>query len=93
MTNKKIIVLGAGYAGLMAALRLEGRVKGLDASITLINGEANFVERPRLPEVAVGKILTERPICWLSFRPFIECRASRFDFNRFSRFARIFNCQ
>lgn len=64
MTQKtiSIIVLGGGYAGVMAALRVAGRTRGLHATVKLINRSADFVERPRLPEVAVGKQLQQRSI-------------------------------
>ena len=48
--NSKILILGGGYAGIMAALRLAGKTKRLPAKISLVNGLDYFVERPRLPE-------------------------------------------
>jgi NADH dehydrogenase FAD-containing subunit len=59
---KNIIVLGGGYSGVMAALRLAGKTKQLDTSITLINALEHFVERPRLHEQATGLIPNNRPI-------------------------------
>ncbi len=50
----KILVLGGGYAGVMAALRLAGKTKRLNTEITLVNGLDHFVERPRLHEAATG---------------------------------------
>lgn len=50
----KIVVLGGGYAGVMAALRLAGKTRRLGTEITLVNGLDHFVERPRLHEAAVG---------------------------------------
>jgi NADH dehydrogenase FAD-containing subunit len=46
----QLIVIGGGYAGVMAANRAAGR----SAHVTLINGSADFVERIRLHEVATG---------------------------------------
>ena len=60
--SKQILILGGGYAGLMAALRLAGQSKGLNLSITLINGLEHFVERPRLHEQATGTALKKRRI-------------------------------
>jgi len=60
--RKKIIVLGGGYAGIMAAVRLAGKTKRLDAAVTLVNGLDHFVERPRLHEQATGTPLPKRPI-------------------------------
>ena len=50
-----IVILGGGYAGIMSALRIAGKTKrsGHDR-VTLINGLAHFVERPRLHEQATG---------------------------------------
>ena len=55
--TKNIVVLGGGYGGLMAALRLAGKTKRLDAEIILVNALDQFVERPRLHEQATGTVL------------------------------------
>ena len=44
----QIIVLGAGYAGMMAALRLAGKTRRLDVQVRLVNIAPDFVQRPRL---------------------------------------------
>src|SRR5882757_10838923 len=49
-----VIVLGAGYAGLMAALRL-GRWR-LGLRVALVNAEEQFVERVRLQESMVAPV-------------------------------------
>lgn len=46
-----VIVLGAGYAGVMAANRL---VQRDDVHVTLVNPRAHFVERIRLHQLAAG---------------------------------------
>ncbi len=53
----RIIVLGGGYAGLMAAERI-----GRKHQVTLVNGDDSFVERIRLHEVASGKPARRHPI-------------------------------
>jgi NADH dehydrogenase len=54
-----VVVLGAGYAGLMAALRL-GRPKwGL--RIALVNAREDFLERVRLQETIVAKVTSPIP--------------------------------
>ena len=65
MTHKnktQIIVIGAGYAGIMAALRLSGKTKGLGVEITLINGVDHFIQRPRLHQVATHQAVPQKPI-------------------------------
>jgi NADH dehydrogenase len=79
-----IIVLGAGYAGLMAALRLGRRRLGL--RVALVNAEEPFVERVRLQESMVAPVkpriaslsayLTGRPI------DFIRARVTSLDAER-----------
>jgi NADH dehydrogenase len=49
-----VVILGAGYSGLMAALRLGRRRLGL--RIALINAEEQFVERVRLQESMVAPV-------------------------------------
>ena len=61
MTTQNILVLGGGYGGTMAALRLAGKTKRLDATVTLVNALDHFVERPRLHEQATGATLNHRP--------------------------------
>ncbi|WP_405693309.1 NAD(P)/FAD-dependent oxidoreductase [Streptomyces sp. NBC_01185] len=60
MTHR-IIVLGAGYTGAIAAGRLARRLHRDDVSITLVNAEPDFVERVRMHQLAVGQELRPRP--------------------------------
>ncbi len=48
----RIVIIGAGYAGMLAALRLAGRTKQAERQITVINPSAAFVERTRLHQIA-----------------------------------------
>ncbi|WP_030755194.1 NAD(P)/FAD-dependent oxidoreductase [Streptomyces griseus] len=57
----RIVVLGAGYAGAVAAGRLARRLRREDVSITLVNPESDFVERVRLHQLAAGQDLAPRP--------------------------------
>ena len=50
MDDHDIVILGAGYAGLMCAARLSGQTKGGQISIALVNRSPDFVERLRLHE-------------------------------------------
>jgi NADH dehydrogenase FAD-containing subunit len=48
----KIVVVGAGYAGTIAANRLAKKLK--DAEVTVVNPRADFVERVRLHQQIAG---------------------------------------
>jgi NADH dehydrogenase FAD-containing subunit len=61
MTHR-IVVLGAGYSGAVAAGRLAARLYRDEVSITLVNGETDFVERVRMHELATGRDLKPRPL-------------------------------
>ncbi|MCC0097001.1 FAD-dependent oxidoreductase [Streptomyces flavotricini] len=58
----RIVVLGAGYAGAITAGRLAKRLHHDDVEITLVNGDAEFVERIRLHQLASGQDLPRRPL-------------------------------
>ncbi len=58
--TQHIVVIGAGYSGLAAALRAARRLP--DARITLINPRAYFVERVRLHQLAAGQRLRRYPL-------------------------------
>lgn len=60
--TSNILILGGGYAGVMAALRLAHRMRRRQRTITLINASAYFVERCRLHEQATGTPLAQRPL-------------------------------
>ncbi|MEU2271172.1 FAD-dependent oxidoreductase [Streptomyces olindensis] len=57
----RIVVLGAGYTGAIAAGRLAKRLHREDVAITLVNAEPDFVERVRMHQLATGQDLTPRP--------------------------------
>ncbi|MFC8618454.1 NAD(P)/FAD-dependent oxidoreductase [Micromonospora purpureochromogenes] len=57
----RVIVLGAGYTGAIAAGRLAKRLHREDVAITLVNAEPDFVERVRMHQLAVGQDLKPRP--------------------------------
>ncbi|MEU9831897.1 FAD-dependent oxidoreductase [Streptosporangium sp. NPDC048047] len=58
----RILVLGAGYSGAIAAGRLARRLRREDVAITLVNAEPDFVERVRMHQLAAGQDLTPRPL-------------------------------
>lgn len=57
----RIVVLGAGYTGAIAAGRLARRLRPEDVAVTLVNAEPDFVERVRMHQLAVGQDLKPRP--------------------------------
>jgi NADH dehydrogenase len=62
----RIVVVGAGYAGMLATVRLAGKVKRDvqrgSVAITLINAADVFVERLRLHQFAANRPVPHRPI-------------------------------
>ncbi|MBP2706158.1 FAD-dependent oxidoreductase [Microbispora sp. RL4-1S] len=72
-TPHRVVILGAGYAGLSAAIQLGARLKGRDAQVTLVSAEERFTERLRLHMTATGQRLAE-----LSVPELLEGTATRF---------------
>ncbi|GLZ39486.1 FAD-dependent oxidoreductase [Actinokineospora sp. NBRC 105648] len=64
-----IVVLGAGYSGLVAAKRA---ARLPDTRVTLVNAAAEFVERVRLHEVAAGRPVRSHRITELIGRAPVE---------------------
>ncbi|MGW5112991.1 NAD(P)/FAD-dependent oxidoreductase [Nocardia sp. NPDC004123] len=58
----RIVVLGAGYTGMLAAIRLARRTRKLDAHITLVNPSERFTERLRMHQIAAGQELADHRI-------------------------------
>ena len=61
-STTQIVILGAGYAGMAAALRLAHKTRRLPVQITLVNGSTTFVERIRLHQAAAAERIKQRPI-------------------------------
>ncbi|GAB3572258.1 FAD-dependent oxidoreductase [Amycolatopsis endophytica] len=62
MTHR-ILVLGAGYAGMAAAVQLAARTtRRDDIEVTVVNARERFTERLRLPMAATGRQLAELTI-------------------------------
>lgn len=55
MSKRQIIIIGAGYAGLLGAIRLARQTNRQQVDITLVNGGDHFTERIRLHEWLSGK--------------------------------------
>ncbi|MEU8206185.1 FAD-dependent oxidoreductase [Streptosporangium sp. NPDC049046] len=73
----RIIVLGAGYAGAIAAGRLARRLRREDVAITLVNAEPDFVERVRMHQLAVGQDLRPRPFSEMFAGTGVELRIAK----------------
>ncbi|MFF3849122.1 NAD(P)/FAD-dependent oxidoreductase [Streptomyces sp. NPDC002328] len=73
----RIIVLGAGYTGAVAAGRIAKRLHRDDVDITLVNAEPDFVERVRMHQVAVGQNLKPRPFSEMFAGTGVELRLAR----------------
>jgi len=52
----RILIVGAGYVGLYAALGLERRLQRHEAELVLVNPESFMTYQPFLPEAASGQI-------------------------------------
>ncbi|WP_329092236.1 FAD-dependent oxidoreductase [Actinomadura citrea] len=61
-TDHQIVVLGAGYTGLIATARLARYTRRLNTRITLVNPSSRFTERLRMHQVAAGQELTDYQI-------------------------------
>ncbi|MFC4586040.1 NAD(P)/FAD-dependent oxidoreductase [Sphaerisporangium corydalis] len=55
----RIVVIGAGYAGVMAAIRTARRTRRHGGRITLVNPSPAFTERLRMHELAAGRRLAD----------------------------------
>ncbi|WP_081238336.1 NAD(P)/FAD-dependent oxidoreductase [Streptomyces viridosporus] len=73
----RIIVLGAGYTGAVAAGRLAKRLHRDDVALTLVNAEPDFVERVRMHQLAVGQDLRPRPFGEMLAGTGVELRLAR----------------
>ncbi|MFG2593231.1 NAD(P)/FAD-dependent oxidoreductase [Streptomyces sp. NPDC048438] len=73
----RIIVLGAGYTGAVAAGRLARRLRREDVAITLVTAEPDFVERVRMHQLAVGQELRPRPFSQMFAGTGVELRLAK----------------
>lgn len=59
MAEKRIVIIGGGFAGLYTALELEKRLKReTEVSVTLLSSENFFLFTPMLPEAGASSIAT-----------------------------------
>src|SRR5207248_1481743 len=60
--STRILVIGAGYAGLLFTTRLAGKVARQHVHIALVNESDTFTERPRLHQFAANRVVQWRSI-------------------------------
>ncbi|GAA3000762.1 FAD-dependent oxidoreductase [Streptomyces drozdowiczii] len=77
MQQHRIIVLGAGYAGAIAAGRVARRLRREDVTVTLVNAEPDFVERVRMHQLAAGQDLKPRPFAEMFAGTGVELKIGR----------------
>ncbi|AHH17368.1 NADH dehydrogenase, FAD-containing subunit [Nocardia nova SH22a] len=58
----EIVVLGGGYTGMLAAVRLARRTRRMAVRITLVNPSDRFTERLRMHQIAAGTELAHHRI-------------------------------
>ncbi|MGW6027764.1 NAD(P)/FAD-dependent oxidoreductase [Streptomyces sp. NPDC055099] len=77
MQQHRIVVIGAGYTGAIAAGRLARRLRREDVAITLVNPEPDFVERVRMHQLTVGQDLRHRPFSEMFAGTGVELRLAK----------------
>src|SRR5262249_28382626 len=60
--QKRVVVIGSGYAGMLATIRLTGKTRKLNRTVTLVNASDVFVERVRLHEMAANRPVKHKRI-------------------------------
>jgi NADH dehydrogenase FAD-containing subunit len=60
--STRILVIGAGYAGLLFTMRLAGKVARQNFHISLVNESKTFIERLRLHQFATNHVIQWRSI-------------------------------
>jgi NADH:ubiquinone reductase (H+-translocating) len=81
----RIVVLGAGYTGMMCAIRTARRTRHHGGKVTLVNPSRRFTERLRMHQIATGQQLADHQIPDLlagTGVDFVQGRATRIDPDR-----------
>ncbi len=80
--STRILVIGAGYAGLLFTMRLAGKVARQNVHIALVNESDTFTERPRLLQFATNQVIQWRSLPQILRRTqvqFIQGRVTSID--------------
>ena len=81
-SSTRIIVIGAGIAGLLFTLRLSGKVDRKSVQITLVDEADTFIVRPRLHEFATNQRIFSRPFAQILCKTpvqFVQGRVTGLD--------------
>jgi NADH:ubiquinone reductase (H+-translocating) len=54
--STRIVIVGGGYVGMYTALRLQKKLRGGEAEITVVDPQPHMTYQPFLPEAAAGSI-------------------------------------
>ncbi|GAA3744293.1 FAD-dependent oxidoreductase [Plantactinospora mayteni] len=73
----RIVVLGGGYTGTMAAIRLARRTRRSGGRVTLVNPSTRFTERLRMHQIGTGQRLVDHQIPDLLRGTGVEFRPGR----------------
>jgi NADH:ubiquinone reductase (H+-translocating) len=82
VTGHRIVVVGAGYTGMMAAVRVAHRSRRRGGQVTLVNPSPRFTERLRMHQIATGQDLKEFSIATIidgTGIEFVQGWASKID--------------
>ena len=82
LPSTRILVLGAGVAGLLFTLRLAGKVARESVQITLVDASDTFTVRPRLHEFATGQRVFRRSFAQILHKSrvqFLQARITSLD--------------
>jgi len=80
--STRILVIGAGYAGLLFTTRLASKVARQHVHIALVNESDTFTERPRLHQFAANRVVQWRSLPQMLRRTnvqFIQGRVTGLD--------------
>lgn len=73
----QVVIIGAGYAGIPAAVRLARQVRLDEVAVTLLSASPTFIERPRLHQLAVGQPIRQVPLTDYVARAGVRLRVAR----------------
>ncbi len=82
MKKTRIVVLGGGYSGVMAAGRLAHKLRGQSSDITLVNAAPDFVQRIRFHQLAAHQAPDRIPLTEMlkgTGVKFTQSRVTRID--------------